>query len=71
MATARHSSPGGVCLERLAGGLTQVPATGGPNRHTVWLAMALPNGEHRALEGQTHEVAASARAPVLVEFFTA
>jgi nitroimidazol reductase NimA-like FMN-containing flavoprotein (pyridoxamine 5'-phosphate oxidase superfamily) len=31
-------------LERLAGGLTQVPATGGPNRHTVWLATANPNG---------------------------
>jgi pyridoxamine 5'-phosphate oxidase-like protein len=31
-------------LERLAGGLTQVPATGGPDRHTVWLATASPNG---------------------------
>jgi hypothetical protein len=31
-------------LERLAGGLTQAPATGGPNRHTVWLATASPNG---------------------------
>ena len=33
------------------------------------LANALPNAEHRTLEGQTHEVAASAIAPVLVEFF--
>jgi hypothetical protein len=31
-------------FERLAGGLTQVPATGGPNRHTVWLATTSPDG---------------------------
>jgi pimeloyl-ACP methyl ester carboxylesterase len=44
-----------------------------PFMHTtaVALAKALPNGEHRTLEGQTHEVAASALAPVLVEFFNA
>ncbi len=43
-----------------------------PFMHTtaVALAKALPNGEHRTLEGQTHEVAAEALAPVLVEFFT-
>ncbi len=33
------------------------------------LANAIPNAEHRTLEGQTHEVAVSALAPVLVEFF--
>ncbi|GAC1353928.1 MAG: alpha/beta hydrolase [Ktedonobacteraceae bacterium] len=33
------------------------------------LANALPNAEHRTLEGQTHEVEASALAPVLEEFF--
>ena len=35
----------------------------------VALAGALPNGQQRTLEGQTHEVAAEALAPVLVEFF--
>jgi len=34
------------------------------------LAKAIPNAQHRILEGQTHEVAAEAIAPVLVEFFT-
>jgi pimeloyl-ACP methyl ester carboxylesterase len=34
------------------------------------LAKAMPNGQHRALEGQTHEVAPEAIAPVLVDFFT-
>jgi pimeloyl-ACP methyl ester carboxylesterase len=34
------------------------------------LANAIPNAQHRTLEGQTHEVAAEALAPVLVEFFT-
>jgi pimeloyl-ACP methyl ester carboxylesterase len=34
------------------------------------LAGAMPHGQHRTLEGQTHEVAAEAIAPVLVEFFT-
>jgi len=33
------------------------------------LAKAIPNAKHRILEGQTHEVAAEAIAPVLVEFF--
>ena len=36
----------------------------------VALANAIPNAQHRTLEGQTHEVAAEAIAPVLVEFFT-
>jgi len=35
----------------------------------VALANAMPNAQHRSLEGQTHEVAAEALAPVLVEFF--
>jgi pimeloyl-ACP methyl ester carboxylesterase len=34
------------------------------------LAAAIPNGEYRGLEGQTHEVAPEVLAPVLVEFFT-
>lgn len=35
------------------------------------LANAIPNSQHRTLEGQTHEVSAEAIAPVLVEFFKA
>jgi hypothetical protein len=35
----------------------------------VALANSIPNGQHRTLEGQTHEVSAEALAPVLVEFF--
>lgn len=35
------------------------------------LAQAIPGAQHRALEGQTHEVAPEAIAPVLVEFFKA
>ncbi len=35
------------------------------------LAKAIPNGQHRTLEGQSHEVAAEALAPVLIEFFKA
>lgn len=34
------------------------------------LANVIPGAQHRTLEGQTHEVAADALAPVLVEFFT-
>jgi pimeloyl-ACP methyl ester carboxylesterase len=33
------------------------------------LANAIPNAQHRTLEGQTHEVAAEVIAPVLEEFF--
>ena len=33
------------------------------------LAKAIPNAQHRTLEGQTHEVASDALAPVLIEFF--
>ena len=35
----------------------------------VALANAMPHGQHRTLEGQTHEVSPEALAPVLVEFF--
>jgi pimeloyl-ACP methyl ester carboxylesterase len=34
------------------------------------LADAIPKGQYRALEGQTHEVAPEALAPALVEFFS-
>jgi nitrite reductase (NADH) large subunit len=34
------------------------------------LAEAIPNARHRTLDDQTHEVAAEALAPVLVEFFS-
>ena len=37
----------------------------------IALAKAIPNAQHRVLEGQTHEVKAESIAPVLVEFFTA
>ena len=33
------------------------------------LAEAIPNAQHRVLEGQTHEVEAEALAPVLAQFF--
>jgi pimeloyl-ACP methyl ester carboxylesterase len=33
------------------------------------LASAIPNAQHRILEGQKHEVSPEALAPVLVEFF--
>ncbi len=36
----------------------------------VALASAIPHARHRTLEGQTHEVAAEAIAPVLLEFLT-
>jgi hypothetical protein len=35
----------------------------------VALTKAMPHGQHRTLEGQTHEVAPEVLAPVLVEFF--
>jgi pimeloyl-ACP methyl ester carboxylesterase len=35
----------------------------------VALANAIPDAQHRTLEGQTHEVSAEALAPVLIEFF--
>lgn len=33
------------------------------------LASAMPNAQHRVLEGQTHEVSAQALAPMLIDFF--
>jgi pimeloyl-ACP methyl ester carboxylesterase len=44
-----------------------------PFMHTtaIALAQALPNGEHRTLDGQTHEVEAHVLAPVLTAFFNA
>jgi hypothetical protein len=33
------------------------------------LAKAIPDGQHRVLEGQSHEVAPEALVPVLVDFF--
>ena len=44
-----------------------------PFMHATALALAnaIPDAQHRTLEGQTHEVAAEAIAPVLVEFFAA
>lgn len=43
-----------------------------PFMHTtaVALAKAMPNGQQRTLEGQSHEVAPEALAPVLDEFFS-
>jgi len=35
------------------------------------LAEAIPNAQHRTLEGQTHEVTPDVLAPVLIEFFKA
>jgi pimeloyl-ACP methyl ester carboxylesterase len=35
------------------------------------LAKTIPNAQHRTLQGQTHEVASEALAPVLIEFFKA
>lgn len=42
-----------------------------PFMHVTAMALvhAMPHAQHRTLEGQTHEVAAAAIAPVLVEFF--
>ncbi len=48
------------------GGATEFPFM---HVTAVALANAIPNAQHRTLEGQTHEVAAEAIAPVLVEFF--
>jgi pimeloyl-ACP methyl ester carboxylesterase len=35
------------------------------------LTKAIPNVQHRTVQGQTHEVASDALAPVLIEFFSA
>lgn len=46
-------------------------ATEFPFMHVTALALtnAIPHAQHRTLDGQTHEVAAEALAPVLIEFF--
>lgn len=41
------------------------------HENTRKLADALPNGQHRTLEGQSHEVSADALAPALLEFVSA
>ena len=41
---------------------------GAPSADAV--AAVVPGAERRTLEGQTHEVAAEALAPVLAEFFS-
>jgi pimeloyl-ACP methyl ester carboxylesterase len=48
-------------------------ATEWPFMHITAMALAeaIPDAQHRTLEGQTHEVAAGALAPVLIEFFEA
>lgn len=47
-------------------------ATQWPFMHTTAAALvkAMPHGQHRRLEGQSHEVSAEALAPVLIEFFS-
>lgn len=44
-----------------------------PFMHDTALALvnAIPNAQHRTLEGQTHEVSPEVLAPVLIEFFKA
>jgi pimeloyl-ACP methyl ester carboxylesterase len=48
-------------------------ATPYPFMHVTAMALAnaIPHAQQRTLEGQTHEVAAEALAPVLIEFFKA
>ena len=48
------------------GGATEFPFM---HVTAVALAKAIPNAQHRTLQGQTHEVAAEALAPALIEFF--
>jgi pimeloyl-ACP methyl ester carboxylesterase len=50
------------------GGATPYPFM---HESAMRLANAIPNSQQRTLEGQTHEVAAEALAPVLIEFFEA
>jgi len=48
------------------GGATEFPFM---QDTALTLANAIPNAQHRTLEGQTHEVYAEVLAPVLIEFF--
>jgi len=61
---------GGLAVATLVmdGGATEFPFM-----HVTALALAnaIPNAQHRTLDGQTHEVSAEALAPVLIEFFKA
>ncbi|MEP6986857.1 MAG: alpha/beta hydrolase, partial [Chloroflexota bacterium] len=43
-----------------------------PFMHTAAVALSklMPHSEQRTLQGQTHEVAPEALAPVLIEFFS-
>jgi hypothetical protein len=47
-------------------------ATQWPFMHTAAVALAkvIPEAQHRTLEGQTHDVAPEALAPVLAHFFS-
>ncbi len=72
-----YSSRGGsLPTERLATVETPALVLGG-GASPAWMrevaqrvAGTLPGGQHRRLEGQTHDVAPEALAPVLEEFFT-
>ena len=64
-----------VSRDRLAG-ITAPALVGDGGASPAWLrttaaalAEALPNAQHRTLDGQTHAVAPEALAPVLAEFF--
>lgn len=65
-----------VPIERAASldvpALIMAGGTSYPFMHVTAMALAdaIPNAQHSVLEGQTHEVAAEALAPVLVEFFS-
>jgi pimeloyl-ACP methyl ester carboxylesterase len=50
------------------GGTTEFPFM---HDTALTLANAIPNAQHRTLEGQTHEVDAEVLGPVLIEFFKA
>lgn len=61
--------------------MTKASLIAEPGKHEIMVARvfnaprklvfkAMPNAQQLTLEGQTHEVAAGAIAPVLVEFFT-
>ncbi|MCI0714207.1 MAG: alpha/beta hydrolase [Chloroflexi bacterium] len=50
----------------MSGGATEFPFM---SITAAALAKAIPNAQHRTLDGQTHEVEAEALAPMLVDFF--
>ncbi len=68
-----------VPVERVTGiGMPTLVMDGGANyslmpfmgKSATALAEAIPNAQHRTLEGQRHDVAMDVLAPVLTEFFT-